>query len=84
MIKTDLAIEALMKHAVNDQEYTRVYQAVRERIPLHNLPKDHAAHQSKTGGYQNYWDALSTEETIPNLILYHRVIIVPHSAQAES
>ena len=81
--KTDLAIEALAKHAVNDQEWNKVYHAIKKRMELRNLPKDNPAHQSMTGVYQSYWDALSTEETLPNILLFHGRIFVSSSAQAE-
>ena len=48
-------------------------------MELKNLPRNHPAHL-----YKSYWDAFSTEETIPNIILYHGRILVPNSAQAET
>ena len=82
--KTDIAIEALTRHAANDQEYTKVYHAIKKRIELRNLPKDNPAHQSKTGAYQSYWDALSNKEMLPNILLYHGCKLVPSSAQAKT
>ena len=77
--ETDLAIEALARHAANDQEYNKVFHAIKKQMELKNLPKNHPAHL-----FKSYWDALSTEETLPNILLYHGRILVPRSAQAET
>ena len=74
----DKAFVELMSQAANDSDYQQVYEAFRgHRVPS-QLPTTHPAQK-----FQGQWVALSTEATLPHLILYHGRIVVPHEARKE-
>ena len=77
-IERDPAIERLAKHATNDEDYQKVFMAIKDHKKLTDLPKDHPAHQ-----YRSYWHALSIEQALPRLVIYHGRVMVPKTAQKE-
>ncbi len=62
----DPAIKRLIKYANEDQDYIKIYDAIKKKMELKNLPKNHPAQKLK-----NQWQAMSIEESIPMLALYH-------------
>ena len=76
-VQTDLAMEVLKKYAEADQEYVKIYEAIRDRKDFAVLPDDHPVK-----GFKDYWDALSIEQTLPGLVMYHGRIWVPEKARA--
>ena len=74
----DKAFVELMSQAANDSDYQQVYEAVKGHKVPSQLPTTHPAQK-----FQGQWDALSTEATLPHLILYHGQIVVPHEARKE-
>ena len=60
--ESDPALERLIEHATNDEDYQKVYLAVKNHKKLNELPKDHPAQH-----YRSYWHAMSLEQTLPKL-----------------
>ena len=73
-----LTLERLTKHAVNDTAYQKVHEAVKGCKTPHNLPTSHPAQ-----AFKSQWDTLSTDLTLPHLLLYHGRIVVPEVAKKE-
>ena len=71
----DPVIKRLIKQAEEDTYYQKVYEAVQVHNRLDSLPKDHPAQN-----YKSYWHAISTEQLLPKLIMYHGRILVPNVA----
>ena len=71
----DPAIKHLIEQAEEDTNYQKVYEAVRAHKRLDSLPKDHPAQD-----YKSYWHAMSTEQVLQKLIMYHGRILVPKVA----
>ena len=69
----DLALDRWIMHAKVDEDYRKVYVAVRDHKRLVDLPRS----QPAVLHYKSYWDALSTEKMLLKLILYHERILVP-------
>ena len=67
----DKAFVELMSQAANDSDYQQVYEAVKGHKNPSQLPPNHPAQK-----FQGQWDALSTEATLPHLV-------VPHEARKE-
>ena len=63
---------------MNDSAYQQVYEAIKGNRDIVKLPTTHPAQK-----FRSQWDALSTEETLPHLILYHGRIVVPEEARKE-
>ena len=74
----DPALERLTKHAVNDTAYQKVHEAFKGCKTPHKLPTSHPAQ-----ALESQWDALSTDLTLPHLLLYHGCIVVPEIAKKE-
>ena len=55
-----------MSQAANDSDYQQVYEAVKGHKVPSQLPATHPAQK-----FQGQWDALSTEATLPHLIIHH-------------
>ena len=72
----DPALERLTKHAVNNTAYHKVREAVKWCKTPNNLPTSQPAQ-----AFKSQWDALSTDLTLPNLLLYHARIVVTESAK---
>ena len=66
-----------MRYAEADQDYSKVYQAILDRKEFATLPDDHPML-----GIKDYWDALSIEQTLPGLVMYHGRVWVPEMARA--
>ena len=67
-----MALEVLKKYAAADQEYVKIYEAILDRKDPAVLPDDHPIK-----GLKNYWEALSVEQTLLGLVIYHGRILVP-------
>ena len=76
--ESDPALERLIEHATNEEDYQKVYLAVKNRKKLNELPKDYPAQH-----YRSYWHAMSLEQTLPKLVFYHGRVIVPKAAKKE-
>ena len=74
----DPALERLTKHAINDTAYQKVHEAVKGCKTPHNFS---TSFQAKA--FKSQWDALSTDLTLPHLLLYHGRIVVPEVAKKE-
>ena len=68
-------IDPAIKQAEEDTNYQKVYEAVRAHKRLDSLPKVHPAQD-----YKSYWHAMSTEQVLQKLIMYHGRILVPKVA----
>ena len=77
VVQTDLALETLKKHAIADQEYVKVHDAIKDKKDCGVLPGHHPAQK-----FKSYWDALTIEPTLPGLVLYHGRIWVPAKARS--
>ena len=62
----DPAIKRLIEQAEEDTNYQKVYEAIQAHKMLDSLPKDHPAQD-----YKSYWHAMSTEQVLQKLIMYH-------------
>ena len=62
----DPAIKRLMEQVEEDTNYQEVYEAVPAHKSLDSLPKDQPAQD-----YKSYWHAMSTEQVLQKLIIYH-------------
>ena len=74
----DPAIKHLMEQAEEDKNYQTVYEAVWAHKRLDSLPKDHPAQD-----YRSYWHAISNEQVLTKLIMYHGQILVPNLAHKQ-
>ena len=70
-------METLRKHAIADQEYVKVHDAIKDKKDCGVLPGHHPAQK-----FKSYWDALTIEPTLPGLVLYHGRIWVPAKARS--
>ena len=77
VVQTDLALETLKKHAIANQEYVKVTDAIKDKKYCGVLPGHHPAQK-----FKSYWDALTIEPTLPGLVLYHGRIWVPAKARS--
>ena len=74
----DPTIKRLIEQAEEDTNYQKVYEAIRAHKRLDSLPRDHPAQN-----YKSYWHAMSTEQALPKLIMYHGWILVPNVAHKQ-
>ena len=71
----DLALQELMDIADKDGDYQLCYKALSQHKQLRSLPRDHPAQKLAT-----IWDALSIENELPGLMLYHGRVYIPQGA----
>ena len=74
----DPAFKRLIEQAEEDTNYQKVYEAVRAHKRLDSLPKDHPAQD-----YKSYWHAMSIEQALPKIIMYHWRILVLNVAHKQ-
>ena len=72
----DLAMDMIKEYAKEDEEYNKIYKAIVENQDVTRLPTNHPALK-----YQGQWHALSVEEDLEGLILYHGRIWIPTGAR---
>ena len=71
----DLALQEIMDIADKDGDYQLCYKALSQHKQLRSLPRDHPAQKLST-----IWDALSIENELPGLMLYHGRVYIPQGA----
>ena len=64
-----------MEVAEANNDYQLNYKALDQHKQLKSFPRDHPAQK-----LSSIWDALSVEDKLPNLMLYHGRIYVPQGA----
>ena len=72
---SDLALHEIMEVAEANNDYQLNYKALDQHKQLKSFPRDHPAQK-----LSSIWDALSVEDELPNLMLYHGRIYVPQGA----
>ena len=70
-----MALNEIKEVAEADNDYQLNYKALVQHKQLKSLPRDHPAQK-----LSSIWDALSVEDELPNLMLYHGRIYVPQGA----